>query len=281
MKKEEQKSLSEINKTLLENIRLLPDECQQQLAPAMNDLEKFTSEQKQMMKVLRPIILVMFVLMVLFGALFGDYAFYSMQLEKSIEDKNNIIRRYQYQDSIYSVLLDMNDSTRYISYRIRNGKPVTYHQLEHQYDSLQTRYYDLLYENAEKQDVLELLQQLYPYELKSKDGTLTVYGPNYKEQLREISAREDSLKRLCTQCQYENRVYKAKLDLITNRYPIMVKQDSNSVSVSSPRIDSALMLLPYYRDKLTYDAESKAWSIVTVREKVVVTEREVDRRKKR
>ena len=76
-------------------------------------------------------------------------------------------------------------------------------------------------------------------------------------------------------------VQKAKLDLVINRYPIFFRQDSNSVFISSPQIDSALMLLPYYRDNLEYDAENKTWSIVTVREKVIISEREVNRKKKR
>ncbi len=274
MKKEEQKSLTEINKSLQESIQLLPEECRQQLKPLMNDLGAFTSEYNQMMKVLRPLLLVMFIMIVIFAALFGSFGYYSVQLEETIADKNNIIRRYQYHDSIYSVLLDMNESTGYVSYRIRNGQPMTYHQLEQQFDSLKAK-------NRQNETLLELLHQLYPYEVKSKKGGYTIYGPDYKGQLREANACADSLKRLCTLYQYENRVQEAKLDLITNRYPIIVRQDSNSVVVKSPTIDSALMLLPYYRDNLKYDAERKTWSIVTVKEKVIITERETNKRKKR
>lgn len=273
MKKEEPKSLAEINKSLQENIQLLSDECQQQLKPSMDDLETFTSEYKQMMKVLRPLLLVMFALIVIFAALLGSFGYYSAKLEDTIVEKNNIIRRYQYHDSVYSVLLDKNDSTGYVSYRIRNGKPITYHQLEHYYDSLQAK-------NNHNENVLELLQRLYPYEIKNRDGGFSIYGPNFKEQLSEANARLDSMERLCAQYQYENRVQKAKLDLIIDRYPIIVKHDSNSVVVKSPTIDSALMLLPYYRDNLTYDAEKKMWRIVT-KEKVIITEREVNKRKKR
>jgi hypothetical protein len=60
-----------------------------------------------------------------------------------------------------------------------------------------------------------------------------------------------------------------------------VRQDTNSVVVKSPTIDSALMLLPYYRDNLKYDADKKVWSIITVKEKVIITEREANKRKKK
>lgn len=281
MKKEEQKSLNEINKSLQENIRLLPDECQQQLKPSMEEMEKFTSEHEKMMRALRPLFLIMFILMILFGALFADYAFYSSQLEKTIDNKNDIIRRYQYQDSVYSRLLEQTDTSKYISYRIYKGQPITYQQLARKYDTIQTKYNKLLEEDAEKQTILESIQQLYSYEVKPKNGGFTIYGPDYKEQLRLANAQADSLQRLCNQCQYENYVQKAKLDLVINRYPIFFRQDSNSVFISSPQIDSALMLLPYYRDNLEYDAENKTWSIVTVREKVIISEREVNRKKKR
>lgn len=256
MKVEERKSLKEINKTLQDNIQLLPDEYRRQLQPSMDDLEKFTSEHEQMIKGLPKLLLFMLALIVLFLALFGSFGYYSVELEETIADKNVIIRRYQYQDSIYSVLLDMSDSIENVSYRIRNGKPITYHQLEHDYDSLQAK-------NDHDENVLKSLHRLYPYEVKTGDDGFTVYGPNYKEQLREANARRDSLERLCTQYLYENRVQKAKMDLIMNRYPIVVKHDSNNVVVVSPTIDSALLLLPYYRDKLKYNAEKKTWSIFT------------------
>lgn len=274
MKVEERKSLKEINKTLQENIRLLPDEYQQQVQPSMEDLEKFSSEHEQIMKGLPRLLLFMFGMIVLLLAMFGSFAYYSVKLEDTIIEKNNIIRQYQYHDSIYSVLLDKNDSTGYVYYRIRNGKPVTYHELEQQYDSLSAR-------NRHNEDLLESLHQMYPYEVKSRNGGYTVYGPDYKEQLREAHAQIDSLERLCAQYQYENRVQKAKLDLITDRYPIIVRQDTNSVVVKSPTIDSALMLLPYYRDNLKYDADKKVWTIITVKEKVIITEREANKRKKK
>ena len=274
MKVEERKSLKEINKTLQENIRLLPDEYQQQVQPSMEDLEKFSSEHEQMMKGLPRLLLFMFGMIVLLLAMFGSFAYYSVKLEDTIIEKNNIIRQYQYHDSIYSVLLDKNDSTGYVYYRIRNGKPVTYHELEQQYDSLSAR-------NRHNEALLESLHQMYPYEVKSRNGGYTVYGPNYENQLEEANARIDSLERLCAQYQYESRVQKAKLDLITDRYPIIVRQDTNSVVVKSPTIDSALMLLPYYRDNLKYDADKKVWSIITVKEKVIITEREANKRKKK
>lgn len=259
MKKEEQKSLTEINKSLQENIQLLPEECRQQLRPSMDDLEAFTSEYNQMMKVLRPLLLVMFAMIVILAALFGSFGYYSAKLEETIMEKNGIIRKYQYHDSIYSLLLDRNDSAEYVYYRIRNGKPVTYHQLERQHDSIQRLYYQVTNESERNADMADF----------------------YSAQLSKAYVEIDSLHRLCYNYRYENHVQKCKLDLVTKRYPITIKQDTNSVSVSAPKIDSALLLLPYYRENLKYDEKTKSWSIITIREKMIITERETNKRKKK
>lgn len=282
MKVEKRKSLKEINKTLQEDIELLPNEYRQQLKLSMEDLETFTSEHEQMMKGLPKLMLFMLALIVIFASLFGSFGYYSVQLEETIVEKNNIIRQYQYRDSIFSLLLDRNDSAEYLYYRLHNGKPVTYHQLEHQYDSLQTRCYDLQNENAYKQDVLELLHQLYPYEVMEKDEKLIVSGPNYKEQLNRVNAQKDSINLLWMKTRNDFEVMRLRYELITKHYPIKVEQDGNKYRVEASTIDSALMLLPYYREKLTFDPVTQNWVIAFTREeKMVTVEPESNKRNKK
>lgn len=280
MEREKQKSLKEINKSLQENIRMLPEEYLRQMQPSAEDLDRVTAEHEQMIKALRPLFIAMFVLIVLFGSLFGSFAYYSVQLERSIDDKNEIIRRYQYQDSIFSRLLDQTDTSKYISYRICNGVPVTYHQLACKYDSLQTKYNELLMENAHNQDVLELIQQLYPYEVTERDGNIRVTGLNYRSQISSANAKIDSLDRLNKKTYNKYDIEKLKLELILKNYPITLKQDSTRIILEAPKLDSAMMLLPYYRDKLTYDSITRTWSIVYTRKEVVVTESKKSKKKK-
>lgn len=259
MKVEEQKSLKEINKALQENVQLLPDDCQQQLRPSVDDLQKFTSEYEQLVKGLPRLLLLMFALIILFMALFGSFAYYSVKLEDTVAEKNCIIRQYQYHDSIYGMLLDMSDTTKYVYYRIRDGKPVTYHQLEHQYDSIQMKYFETQSENDHNQKVLELIHRLYPFEVKTEKNYLTVSGPNYKEQLEQAMAERDSLDKLCAKTQENYEVTKLKLELITKSYPIKVEQEGNRYYIVAPKVDSALLLLPHYRDKVTYDPDKNVW----------------------
>ena len=55
--------------------------------------------------------------------------------------------------------------------------------------------------------------------------------------------------------------YKIFLELIKKNYPIKTKKVGNTYSISSEKIDSALMLLPTYRDMLYFDAKEKVWII--------------------
>lgn len=51
------------------------------------------------------------------------------------------------------------------------------------------------------------------------------------------------------------------LKVILNQYPIKVKRKGNSYWAESAQIDSALMLLPVYRNMITYDSKKKIWEI--------------------
>lgn len=63
-----------------------------------------------------------------------------------------------------------------------------------------------------------------------------------------------------------SEVLKSALDLINKNYGINyeIKRDSTAYKIvlpPSPRIDSALMLLPYFRENLHYDEKSGKWVI--------------------
>lgn len=281
MKEQEQKSLKEINNALQENAQTFPDEYQQLLQSHIEDLNALVAEQEQVQRGLRTLFAIILVIISFLCALWGFYVHYSTQLKETIDAKSEVIKRYQYQDSIYSRLLEQTDTSRYISYRIYNGKPVTYQQLSSKYDSLQIKYNALEIENADNKDVLELVHRLYPYEVIETNGKINVSGPDYKEQLRKVKLEKDSVVQLYIDVKDKYEIAKLKYELICKYYPITVGQDGNRYYVEAPKIDSALLLLPYYRDKLSYDPVNKNWSIVTIHEKVVVPQRENNKRKKK
>lgn len=51
------------------------------------------------------------------------------------------------------------------------------------------------------------------------------------------------------------------LKVILRNYPIKIKTSNNYFWAVSPQIDSALMLLPVFRDKIKYNEKEKVWSI--------------------
>ena len=52
-----------------------------------------------------------------------------------------------------------------------------------------------------------------------------------------------------------------KLNYIKDAYGIVVVENGNTYSLKAAKVDSALMLLDSYRDKLKYDTKKKEWTI--------------------
>lgn len=54
---------------------------------------------------------------------------------------------------------------------------------------------------------------------------------------------------------------KSKLRLVTRNYPISFTEKNGVVYIHSSEMDSALLLLPVYRDKIKYDSKRNAWCV--------------------
>jgi hypothetical protein len=89
----------------------------------------------------------------------------------------------------------------------------------------------------------------------SKSNSISLQYRNGKiVKYNELSSEVDSLNQ-------ELRILKSKLSLIQSNYSIIFKETNNGISIHADKIDSALLLLPYYRDKLSYDSQKKSWTI--------------------
>ncbi len=260
--KNKYKDITEVNKEIQEQILSLPEEQQLQMQSAAKDLDDFATDYKQMIKGIRMVVLILFAGMLLFAGLFFSFGMYSSRLEDTIARKNVIIFNYQHRDSLYEKLLDVKDSMYNITYRMYNGEVVTYHQLEQQYDSILRLYYKEQNENLDNQAYLKMIKEMYPAITTSRsEGQLHVSGPDYHAQITTAYACVDSLERECRTAHNDYEKAKLKYELISKHYPIIVKQDSNRFYIEAPKIDSALLLLPYYRDKLLYHPDTRTWTI--------------------
>ena len=261
------KDISEINAEIRSQMLYLSEEQQQQMQSAAKDLNDFASDYKQMIKGVRIAVLILFLGMLIFAGLFFSFGLYSSRLEDTIARKNEIISNYQYRDSLYEKILDIKDSMYHTTYRMYNGELVTYRQLELQYDSIQRLYHKERSENLDNQVYLQLIQEMYPTITMSRsEDKLHVSGLDYNAQITTANARVDSLERKCRSLHNNYEEIKLKYELIVKNYPIAVKRDSNRYYLEAPKVDSALILLPYYREKLQYNPETKMW-IITLPQK--------------
>lgn len=205
------------------------------------------------------------IFMVILGA---SLLFNFMQLDRTsaLEVK---ISNLEYRDSLFNIFMEP-DSNKMFSYRIKNGKPITYKQLNIENDSL----YQELTTTTTQKEQYKSLQSYYASSLDATNANLeysdslfnTFMEPdsNYTFSYRirngkpvsykQLSAQLDSLSKL-------NAHYRVQLELILKNYPIELKQNGNKYTISSPKIDSALILLPYYRDLLKYVKDEHKWEI--------------------
>ena len=61
--------------------------------------------------------------------------------------------------------------------------------------------------------------------------------------------------------EYEVKKRGIYLELIKDSYGIKLKEQNNHIWVEGEKVDSALLLLNLYRDKIKYDSQTKTWSV--------------------
>ena len=105
-------------------------------------------------------------------------------------------------------------------------------------DSLFTKFMDLSY------DSINGNRTIY---YKSINGNPLTYSDLMKEN--------DSLKNV-------NRHNELKLSLARRNYDISFKETDSYITIMAPKLDSALLLLPHYKNKIQYDANKKTWSVI-------------------
>jgi hypothetical protein len=70
----------------------------------------------------------------------------------------------------------------------------------------------------------------------------------------DLAKESDSLRRKLSEA-------KAKVELAESAYDIRYRDLGDKIRIEAPRLDSALLLLEYYRNKLEYDPKEKVWRI--------------------
>jgi hypothetical protein len=160
-------------------------------------------------------------------------------------------------DKIMTVDINPSDRSKSVSYLTIDGKVITYGELGDMYKDLQIENNDLKNKMSNLMWTDSIFNQIIFVEIDpiSKSRSISLHYRNGKVvKYNELSSEVDTLNQ-------ELRVLKSKLNLIQLNYNIMFKETNNGISIHADKIDSALLLLPYYRDKLLYDPQKKSWII--------------------
>ena len=77
----------------------------------------------------------------------------------------------------------------------------------------------------------------------------------------QLASESDSLLQLTHDIESVKETYRIKLGLVTRNYPVSFTDCDGIISIHAAKIDSALLLLPLYPDKISYDSKRKTWSV--------------------
>ena len=125
---------------------------------------------------------------------------------------------------------------------------------------------NLQYDNIEKTNIINKLQwtdslfnQIMNVQydsLENKNSRSVSYRIRDGEIVKydELVDENDELRK-------ERDILNLKLNLIQKNYNITFEESEKRIIIHAEKIDSALLLFPYYKDNLKYNSEEKTWTI--------------------
>lgn len=114
-----------------------------------------------------------------------------------------------------------------------------------------------------RDNITEKKEIITKYETITRNDTTIKYSDKEGRELTVSNLLNENLELLKTINNYEYNIHKYEtyLDLIKRQYGITVIDENNSITTKGERVDSALLLLNVYRDKIKYDPIKKNWYI--------------------
>lgn len=194
---------------------------------------------------MRKIIEILFVIFVIIAStiIYLQYD-YVTELKKQIIDRDSTITKYENNDSIYNSRLKQYTDTveKYISPNF------TYVDRKIYTDEL------LKITNNSMEEVYLLKHQL------------NIARDSMNTYMSAVDNFEKETKQLLNKYQDSAFIYKGYVGLAKLygfKFSHKKNGDNYTLSVKAEQVDSALRLLPYFRDRLTYNSKKKCWEIET------------------
>lgn len=184
------------------------------------------------------------------------------QMANEHDSLRRSVNQYVYRDSLLSSIIGIKANQGSIRYYTINDRTVTYEDLAKE----NSEYRDLIMLLERQVDSLRYIDEASKKILWRKGGSINYFVRNGKPiTYEELAAEKDSLLEIVAGLKYDLSVSDKKLDLVTRVLPIKIVSKDNYIHVESPQIDSALILLPYYRDRIKLDPEKGVWIITTIK----------------
>lgn len=209
--------------------------------------------------------------------------YYNSTMQREINHRDLLINKLLWSDSTLNAIMEIEyDSltgTRSYTCRTSNGKPIKYNQLSRELDSvtIQVENYIEKYSSQEKEKDQVLLDYNHLVERyntlvtsfnnlnnsntesRNKLASITL---EYNELVNEYNAISDQLMNL----QDSIKICYSVISLIKKFYPIEyhIKRHNNEyrvITIKAPKLDSALMLYPFYKHKIEYNHQDSCWYI--------------------
>lgn len=110
-----------------------------------------------------------------------------------------------------------------------------------------------------REDVTQKRDIITKYQKAVIHDTIRTYVDENGKELTVPSLVDDNVKLMnkISELEVKISVYEFKLDYIKNRYGIRMDRGK----IESSEVDSAMLLLPMYRDRISYDSIKKQWSV--------------------
>lgn len=114
-----------------------------------------------------------------------------------------------------------------------------------------------------REDVTQKKEIITKYEESVRHDTVYKYRDQNGNEITVPSLLEDNLNLMkkINDLEYRNSLNEVKLQSIEAHYGIKVVDDKNLFHLEANRVDSALRLLPVFRDRLKYDSVKGHWSV--------------------
>ena len=259
MKQEENELTIEEIYSFLQDHTKIGETAESKLSGTTILVEKYITQQQEKNKKVLPaaiFLIILFVSLIIGGA-YCTMRMFELKSEKELTD----------------LLIRKNESGG-ISYRTQNGRPITYQELMNECDSLhrevvstQKRLYSFA-SSAIQTEAISVDYQSWtcrPSEIwldakkiiTDKNGNYIIHQTSNGHIItfEEVWEERDSLYSLVN-------YYKLRMSLAEKKYGIKVFDNNGRVEVKSERVDSALLLLPYYKDRIEKTKEGY-WAVHT------------------